>query len=90
MKRYKATFAGRIVLFAIIIAVVVGCVFGVSSFIKSNDEPAKVTTTNNNKNNIIKPTVVNNNNVEEEDVTINLSLDEWIGWEPILYANQGF
>ena len=90
MKRYKATFAGRIVLFAIIIAVVVGCVFGASRFIKSNnDEPAKVTTTNN-KNNIIKPSAVNNNNVETEDVTINLSLDEWIGWEPILYANKGF
>ena len=90
MKRYKATFAGRIVLFAIIIAVVAGCVFGASRFIKSNnDEPAKVTTTNN-KNNIIKPSAVNNNNVETEDVTINLSLDEWIGWEPILYANQGF
>ena len=91
MKRYKATFAGRIVLFAIIIAVVIGCVFGISSFTKSNknvvNEPAKVTTTNNKNN--VKP-AVNNNNVEAEDVTINLSLDEWIGWEPILYANQGF
>ena len=90
MKRYKATFAGRIVLFVIIIAVVIGCVFGASRFIKSNnDEPAKVTATNN-KNNIIKPTAAKNNNVEAEDVTINLSLDEWIGWEPILYANKGF
>lgn len=91
MKRYKATFAGRIVLFAIIIAVVVGCVFGVSKFVKPNknatNEPAKVieNVKINNKNDANKEPVASNN-----DVTINLSLDEWIGWEPILYANKGF
>ena len=97
MKRYKATFAGRIVLFAIIIAVVVGCVFGVSKFVKPNkdvtNEPAKVIENIkiNNKNESNKaPAASNNNVVANEDVTINLSLDEWIGWEPILYANKGF
>ena len=96
MKRYKATFAGRMVLFAIIIAVIVGCVFGVFKLIMPNkdltNEPAKVieTTKNNNKNEANKTSVANNNNVANEDVTINLSLDEWIGWEPILYANKGF
>ena len=96
MKRYKATFAGRIVLFAIIIAVVIGCVVGVSSFVKSNkdvvNEPAKVIESmkNNNKNETNKTPTVSNKNVAKEDVTINLSLDEWIGWEPILYANKGF
>ena len=96
MKRYKATFAGRIVLFAIIIAVVVGCVFGVSKFVKPNkdaaNEPAKVieNVKINNKNETNKAPVANNNDVVHEDVTINLSLDEWIGWEPILYANKGF
>lgn len=95
MKRYKATFAGRIVLFAIIIAVVVGCVFGVSKFVKPNkdatNESVKVIeTTKINKNETNKVPVASNKDVTNEDVTINLSLDEWIGWEPILYANQGF
>jgi NitT/TauT family transport system substrate-binding protein len=88
MKRYKATFAGRIVLFAIIIAIVIGGVVGVSHFMpsdKSTDkevasavETNKAPTVKNEK----KPTTV-------EDDVINLSLDEWIGWEPILYANKG-
>lgn len=34
----------------------------------------------------------NNNaaqNIDTNDTTINLSLDEWIGWKPIIDANQG-
>jgi ABC-type nitrate/sulfonate/bicarbonate transport system substrate-binding protein/outer membrane protein OmpA-like peptidoglycan-associated protein len=77
-----------------IIAIVVGCVFGVSKFVEPNknvtNEPAKETET-------IKKNEVSNGYVPSpgdtpivEDVEINLSLDEWIGWEPILYANKGF
>lgn len=96
MKRYKATFAGRIVLFAMIIAVVVGCVFGVSHLVpRKNDvgnettkviEANKITT---EKNENKKPTTAVNKKTDVEDVEINLSLDEWIGWEPILVANKG-
>ena len=91
MKRYKATFAGRIVLFAMIIAVVIGCVVGVSHLVPSNKDTTKETV----KENVVDKTVtVKNENKKPtttvEDVTINLSLDEWIGWEPILYANKGF
>lgn len=96
MKRYKATFAGRIVLFAMIIAIVIGCVVGVSHLIPSNkndtNESTSVTAPNKtpvetNEGN--RPAETANNNTDVEDVTINLSLDEWIGWEPILYANKG-
>lgn len=97
MKRYKATFAGRIVLFAVIIAIVVGCVIGVSYLIPSNDDSVKesVKTSETNKtvdkNETKKPVATNTNNKTDiEDVTINLSFDEWIGWEPVLYANKGF
>lgn len=96
MKRYKATFAGRIVLFAMIIAIVIGCVVGVSHLIpRKNDtgnettnvvEANKVTT---EKNENKKPTTTVNKKTDVEDATINLSLDEWIGWEPILVANKG-
>ena len=92
MKRYKATFAGRIVLFAVIIAIVVGCVIGVSYLTRSNDDSTKesVKTTETTKTEVKKPIVTNDNNKNDiEDLTINLSLDEWVGWETILYANGG-
>lgn len=97
MKRYKATFAGRMVLFAVIIAIIVGIVAGVSYLIpidNSVDEINNTAETNktNNVNNVEtqkpKPTTDSNKNVAE-DVTINLSLDEWVGWETILFANGG-
>lgn len=93
MKRYKATFAGRIVLFAVIIAIVIGVVAGVSYFLpsKTNKETVKVSEANKvtEKTEVKKPNNVVSNNISNNDVTINLSLDEWIGWEPILYANKG-
>lgn len=91
MKRYKATFAGRIVLFAVIIAIAIGGVIGVRHLIPSNSDTKNETTQVSNVNKPIgknedkKPTTT-----KKEDVTINLSLDEWIGWEPILYANGDY
>ena len=95
MKRYKPTFAGRMVLFAVIIAIVVGIIAGVSYLLPSDkveNETNKTveTTKTNNKTEDKKPTVTNTNKVSTEDLTINLSFDEWIGWEPVLYANKGF
>ena len=96
MKRYKATFAGRIVLFAMIIAVVIGCVAGVSRLVPRKNDSNNVTmnvveanksTTEKSENK--KPATTVNKKTDVEDVTINLSLDEWIGWEPILVANKG-
>lgn len=91
MKRYKATFAGRIVLFVVIIAIAIGGVIGVRHLMPSNSDTKNETTQVANVNKPIgknedkKPTVT-----KKEDVTINLSLDEWIGWEPILYANGDY
>jgi len=94
MKRYKATFAGRIVLFAVIIAVVVGVVFGASYLFPSSNETKVADTVEPNKTTVKtevkKPTATNSNKTSTEDLTINLSFDEWIGWEPVLYANKGF
>ena len=95
MKRYKPTFAGRMALFAVIIAIVVGIVAGVSYLLPSEkveNETNKTVETakTNNKTEEKKPTVTNTNKVSTEDLTINLSFDEWIGWEPVLYANKGF
>lgn len=99
MKRMKLTFAGRMVLFAVIIAIVVGCAFIGSKYIipnnSTNNDSSKNNTSivNTNKNNKTENNKVNtstDNDNSAKDVTINLSLDEWIGWEPILYANGSF
>lgn len=93
MKRYKATFAGRIVLFAMIIAIVIGCVVGVSHLVPHKDNEAtnvveaNKVTTEKNENKKTDATV--NKKTDVEDVIINLSFDEWIGWEPAVYANGG-
>jgi ABC-type nitrate/sulfonate/bicarbonate transport system substrate-binding protein len=72
-------------------------VIGVSHLVRPNNdtvnENVKIPETNKvtaEKNETKKPTVVANETTNVENVTINLSLDEWIGWEPILYANKGF
>ena len=92
MKRMKLTLAGRIVVFALIAAIVCGCGFVGYKYFAPADLIENFGSDNlgnydDNKNNgnETKP----NNNVNVNDTVINLSLDEWIGWEPILYANQG-
>jgi NitT/TauT family transport system substrate-binding protein len=70
-----------------IIAIVVGCVVGVSHLVprKDNSDDTAMNVVETNKT----PTEAVNKKNDVEDMTVNLSLDEWIGWEPILYANKG-
>lgn len=97
MKRMKLTPAGRIVAFVLIAAIMCGCGFmaykhfapadliedfGSDNLGNYTDNSETVGATNP-KPNDNKPVV----NVNDE--TINLSLDEWIGWKPIIDANQG-
>lgn len=92
MKRMKLTLAGRIVVFVLIAAIVCGCGFvGYKYFAPANlvdkfesDSLGNYDDNNNNSTIATKP-----NNTSVDDTTINLSLDEWIGWEPILYAAGG-
>lgn len=78
-KRFRLT-TGAKILIAIIIAAVVGggIWYGMKSGLIKND---------------IKPVYDENGNVmntvKDRKDTINVSLDEWIGWESILYANGG-
>ena len=91
MKRMKLTTAGRVVIFALIAVLVCGAAFfaykhfapqliehfgsdNLGSYTDSNDPTAPNT-----------PTESKHNGSTE----INLSLDEWIGWKPIIDANQG-
>lgn len=87
MKRMKLTVAGRVVVFILIAALLcTGGYFGYKHFAPADlIENFDSDTLGNNKN----VSNVNKNNKPTNDTTINLSLDEWIGWKPIIDANQG-
>ena len=95
--KLKLTTAGRVVLFVIIIAIL--CVAGffgyryieehkpdlIPSFGSDTlDSTIGTSDTDNKTSNT--PAV---NKTDTADPTINLSLDEWIGWKPIIDANGG-
>ena len=82
MKKMKLTVAGRVVIFILIAAIL-----GTSGyFAYKNFAPADLI------DNFGSDDLVNNepnSSLATNDTTINLSLDEWIGWKPIIDANQG-
>lgn len=98
--KLRLTKAGRMVLFvALIIMMGVGGFFGYQHFADSevglingfqsdklSNNPGSGAT---NAEPITKPSVPPSQNFDTDSTTINLSLDEWIGWKPIIDANQG-
>lgn len=88
MRRHKLTKAGRAVIFVLIAAIVIG--IGGFAYTKM-DLPSKIDVPD-----IKLPSVGSSDDsapsmdkIDTSDPTINLSLDEWIGWKPIIDANQG-
>lgn len=99
MKRMKLTPEGRVVAFIMIAVIIVGVAFAAYKFMIPVGQPNKAvadkidnkvseqsTSVNNSKTSV--PTESTNSKPVEAPV-INLSFDEWIGWEPALYANGG-
>lgn len=97
MKKMKLTTAGRVVVFILSLAIIgTGAFFGMK-YLKANDIIGN--DTNNNSSNTNNPTYVapvedddkqqSQDKFDVADTTINLSLDEWVGWKPIIDANQG-
>lgn len=79
--RFRLTKAGRMVIFAIIAVVLgIGCFFG---YKHTAGKPADLI------DKFGSDSLANSTTVDVSDTTINLSLDEWIGWKPIIDANQG-
>lgn len=79
MRRFRLTTGAKILIFVLVFAIIgVGVFFGVKSGHIKND---------------LKPVYDDNGNVmnteKTDKKTINLSLDEWIGWKPIIDANGG-
>lgn len=83
MGRFRLTKAAKILLVGVVAAGVAGGAYvGVKSgFIELDKKPAKQEVTN--KVEMSKPAV------KDDRTTINLSLDEWVGWKSIVDANQG-
>lgn len=96
MKRRKLTTAGRVVLFVLILALLAGAGGLGYHFYRNNfadtNRPAQTTTpgstTTQKPSDSDKPTTPATK-TDTSSPVINLSLDEWVGWKPIIDANQG-
>jgi len=98
MKRFRLTKLSKIILFVLVVcAVIGGSVFAVKKgLIKTKSTARNTTETTIAKTNEAKteskensPAADNKNNTAASTNTINLSLDEWIGWKSIIDANGG-
>ena len=100
MKRMKLTTAGRVVIFVIILAILAGIGgFGYNYY--RNNIATNQSATTNNPSSGNQTTAPSNSGAQNPTSTpssgktdtsssvINLSLDEWVGWKPIIDANQG-
>lgn len=85
-KRFRLTKTAKILIMVLIVALVGGGLFaGVKTgIVKTGD---KTTVADDNKNNVTtNNTSSNKNDVDVSDDTINISVDEWIGWKSIIDA----
>lgn len=85
-KRFRLTKTAKILIMVLVVALVGGGLFaGVKTgIVKTGD---KTTVADDNKNNVTtNNTSSNKNDVDVSDDTINISVDEWIGWKSIIDA----
>lgn len=88
--RLRLTKAGRIVLFVVLIAILgVAGFFGYQHFAGNGSSLIDHFQSDKLTDNDTKKPSSNAQTIDTSDTTINLSLDEWIGWKPIIDANQG-
>lgn len=87
----KLTPAGRVVVFILILAILGGLAFAGFKFLGNPfaKKPASSNVTNPVVTTTDKPQQGTTITPASGDGTINLSLDEWIGWKPIIDANGG-
>lgn len=86
IKTTKVTFAGKLVILGLLIAVVVGvAAYFTDGFSSLKESASSAFSKDSNSENFIKG---NSKNVKETN-EINISIDEWIGWKSIIDANGG-
>lgn len=83
-RRHKLTTAGRTVIFLIVLALVAVVGFFGIKFLANGDGVTLPGSSDNGPK-----TTIGASKIDSNDETINLSLDEWIGWKPIIDANGG-
>lgn len=92
-KRFRLTKTAKLLIFVLIIALIGGGVFAAfkTGLVKNSDVVADDKDIDLGKIPEIKPDEDGNviNTKKDNEATINLSLDEWIGWKPIIDANKG-
>lgn len=100
-KRFRLTPIAKILILVLIIGGISGAVFaGIKTgFIKTDKKTEDVVSTDNKNDSVagnvdsVVPSVDDDGNVintdKKDDATINLSLDEWIGWKSIIDAAGG-
>lgn len=90
MKRMKLTTAGRVVIFVIVLALLAGIGGFGYNYYKNNiadDKPISSGTQSGSTSQ--KPTTKPSaGKTDTSDPVINLSLDEWVGWKPIIDATM--
>lgn len=98
MRRKKLTTAGRIVIFVLVLAIIAGLGGAAYYFLGdkiaggngSDTNPGAVTSPSGNGTVATDPATPSaNTKTDVSSEVINLSLDEWVGWKPIIDANQG-
>ena len=91
MKRMKLTTAGRAVIFVIVLAILAGIGgFGYKYYKANFADTPSISTGTADGDAVQDPTSTPSvGETNTSDPVINLSLDEWIGWKPIIDANQG-
>ena len=98
--KLRLTKAGRVVIFVLIVAILGTAGFFGYQYLSERD-PGLFGTSQSDNTNTPKPSTTQTPGVstapnqttpvhtDTSDATINLSLDEWIGWKPIIDANGG-
>lgn len=95
-RRFRLTKASKILIFILVVALLGGGVFAglKTGVVKTNSDKKESVSENKNDyndNNTISADEDGNviNTDKSDDKTINISLDEWIGWKEIIDSNGG-
>lgn len=86
MTKFKLTGTGKAVIFVIFAVLVIGVVYGLGGFNFLKDKGASNQVTN------VDPISSNSSEPQKSSSsnnTMNISLDEWVGWKSIIDANGG-
>lgn len=93
-RRFRLTKTAKVLLFVIILALIGGLVgVGIKTGVVKTSKDKTIKTTNTTQNSTTTPVADADGNVMNTDKTnndtINVSLDEWIGWKSCIDANGG-